>query len=73
MQLKYLCNFTKHWLQAPWGCHDSVETCRIVILCELIVRLLVIIQNTKRCTVNVLNNCYSIILFIIIIIIIIII
>ena len=29
----------------PWGCHDSVETCRSVIICEIIVRFLVIVQN----------------------------
>ena len=33
---------------------DSVETCRSVIICEIIVHLLVIVQNNKRCTVQVL-------------------
>ena len=32
-------------LQAPWGWHDSVETWRSVIICEIIVHLLVIVQK----------------------------
>jgi hypothetical protein len=50
LHLKYLCNLASYWLQAPWGWHDSVETCRSVIICEMIVHLLVIVQNNKRCT-----------------------
>jgi hypothetical protein len=42
-------------LQAPWGWHDSVETCRCVIICKIIVHLLVIVQNNKICTVQVLK------------------
>jgi len=50
--LKHLCNLARYWLQAPWGWHDSVETCRSVIICEIIVYLLVIVQNK-------LNKCVS--------------
>ena len=32
--------------------HDSVEKCRSVIICEIIVNLLVIVQNNKRYTVQ---------------------
>jgi hypothetical protein len=53
--LKYLCNLVRHWLQAPWRWHDCVETCGSVIVCEIIVHLLVIVQNNKRCTVHVLK------------------
>jgi len=28
LHLKYLCNLARYWLQAPWGWHDNVETCR---------------------------------------------
>jgi len=52
LHLKYLCNVVRYWLQAPWGWHDSVETCRSVIICEIIVHLLVIVQNDKRCMVQ---------------------
>ena len=47
LHLKYLCNLARYWLRAPWRWHDSVETCRSVIICELIVivLLLVIVQN----------------------------
>jgi len=31
--------------KAPWGWHDIVETCRSVIICEIIVPLLAIVQN----------------------------
>jgi len=34
---------------------DSLETCSSVIICEIIVHLLVIVQNNKICTVQVLN------------------
>ena len=43
LHLKDLCNLARYWLQAPWGWHDSVETCRGVIICEVIVYLLVIV------------------------------
>ena len=46
--LKYLCKLARYWLQAHWGWHDSVETCRSVIICEIIVHLLVIVQNLKK-------------------------
>jgi hypothetical protein len=45
MDLKFLYNLARYLLQAPWGWHDSVETCRSVIICEIIVHLLVIVQN----------------------------
>ena len=48
---KYLGNLARHWLQAPWGWHGSFETCRSVIICEIIVHLLVIVQNKKKITV----------------------
>jgi hypothetical protein len=52
LHLKYLCNLARYWLQAPWGWHDNVETRRRnVIICEIIVQLLVIVWNNKRCTV----------------------
>ena len=44
----YSCNLTRYWLQAPWGWHDNVETCRSVIICEIIVHLLVRVQNLKK-------------------------
>ena len=52
LHLKYLRNLARHWLQAPWGLHDSVETCRSVIICEIIVHLLVILKNEKKNTTN---------------------
>jgi hypothetical protein len=48
LHLKYWCNLARYWLQAVWGWHDSVETCRSVIICEIIVHLLVIAQNSKQ-------------------------
>ena len=48
LHLKYLCNLARYWLQAPWGWHSSVETCRSVIVCEIIVHLLVIVQSKQR-------------------------
>jgi hypothetical protein len=53
LHLKYLCNLATYWLQAVWGWHDNVETCSSVIICEIIVHLLVIVQNNKRCIVHV--------------------
>ena len=53
--LKYLCNLTRYWLQGSWGWHDSVETCSSGIICEIIVRLLVIIQNKYECLLT--NFC----------------
>jgi hypothetical protein len=51
LHLKYLCNLVRYWLQAPWwGRHDSVETCRSVIICEIIVHLLVIAQKKSHST-----------------------
>jgi len=53
LHLTYLCNLARYWLRAPWGWHNSVETCRrSVIICEIIVHLLVIVQNNKRRTVQ---------------------
>jgi len=37
LRLKYLCNFSRHWLHAPWGWQNSVETCSSVMICEIIV------------------------------------
>jgi hypothetical protein len=47
LHLKYFCNLARYWLQAPWGWHDSVETCSSVIICEIIVYLLVTVQNNE--------------------------
>ena len=53
----YTWNLARYWLQAPWGWHDSVETCRrSVIICEIIVHLLVVVQNNKRWQVHVLKQ-----------------
>ena len=57
LHLKYLCNLTRYWLQVPWGWHDSVETCRSVIICEIIVRLLVIVQNHNKNKIKQLVVC----------------
>jgi hypothetical protein len=38
LHLKYLCNLARHWLQAPWGWHYSIEKCRTVIICEIVVQ-----------------------------------
>ena len=48
LHLKYLRNLASYWLQAPWGWHDSVETCRNVIICEIISYLLVIVRNISE-------------------------
>ena len=53
MDIKYLCNLASYWLHAPWGWHESIETCSSVIICKIFVHLLVIVQNSKRCTVQV--------------------
>jgi hypothetical protein len=50
LHLKYVCDLARYWLQAPWGWHDSVETCSSVIICEITVHWLVIVRNNKRCT-----------------------
>jgi len=49
LHLKYLCNWARYWLQAPWGWHDIVETCKSVIICEIIVHLSVIVQKKVFC------------------------
>jgi len=54
LHLKYLRDLARYWLQAAWGWHDSVETCSSGIICEIIVRLLVIVQNMCECL---LTNC----------------
>ena len=51
-----LARYVRYWLQAPWGWNDSVETCRSVIISEIIVHLLVTVQNNKICTVHVLKQ-----------------
>ena len=48
LHLKHLCNLARCLLQAVWRWHDSVETFRSVIICEIIVYLLVIVQNKKK-------------------------
>jgi hypothetical protein len=48
LHFKYLCNLPSYWLQARWVWHDSVETCRSVIIREIIVYLLVTVQNKKK-------------------------
>ena len=53
LHLKYLCNLARYWLQSPWGWHDSVETFRSVIICEIIVHWLVIVQNNTGCMVHI--------------------
>jgi len=40
----YSFNLARYWLQAPWGWHDSVETCGSVIIWEIIAHLLVRVQ-----------------------------
>jgi len=48
LHLTYLCNLAMYWLRAPWGWHNSGETCSSsVIICQLVVHLLVIVQNTR--------------------------
>jgi len=56
LHLKCLCDLARHSLQAPWGWHDSVETCRSMIICEVIVHLLVTVENNKRNAVDVLKQ-----------------
>jgi len=55
LHLKYLCNLARYWLQASWGWYDSVETCRSVIICEIIVHLLVIVQKNLTFLALLLN------------------
>ena len=45
LHLKYLCNLARYWLQALWGWHESVETCKSVIISEVIVHLSVIVHK----------------------------
>ena len=45
-----LYNLVRYWLQAPWRWHDSVETCKSVIIWEIIVHLLVILQTNSTAT-----------------------
>jgi hypothetical protein len=54
LHLKYICDLARHWLQAPWGRHESVETGRSVIFCEIICIWSVIVQNKCECL---LTNC----------------
>ena len=60
LHLKYLFNVARYQLQASWLWHDIVETCKSVIICEIIVHLLVIEQNNKRYPVHALkqNACH---------------
>jgi hypothetical protein len=48
LHLKYLCNLAWYSLSAPWGWHYSVETCRSVIICEMIVHIFVTVHNNKK-------------------------
>jgi len=48
LHLKYTCNLAIYWLKAPWGWHGSVETCRSVIICEIIAHLKYLC-NLARC------------------------
>jgi len=41
----HVFNLARYWLQVPWGRHNSVETCRSVIICEINVLLLVTLQQ----------------------------
>jgi len=41
------------WKGVDYKLPEDDETCRSVIICEIIVHLLVIVQNNKRCTVDV--------------------
>jgi hypothetical protein len=52
LRLTYLCNLASYWLQAHRGWHRGVETCRSVIICEIMVHLFVTVQYNKRCTVR---------------------
>ena len=55
LHLKYWCNLARCWSQAVWGWHDSVETCRSVIICEIIVHLLATVQNNKKHNFGILS------------------
>ena len=59
LKYSYLCNLARYWLQAPWGWKDRVETCRSVIICDIIVHLLVIVQNNTNVTLRELCWCLS--------------
>ena len=48
LNLKYLCDLARFWLQASWRWHDSVETCRSVIIYEIIVHLFVMVRNKNE-------------------------
>jgi len=52
LHLKYLCNLANYWFQTVWGWHDSAETCSSAIICETIVHLLEIVQNSKIISVQ---------------------
>jgi hypothetical protein len=57
LHLIYLRNLARYWLQATRVWHDSVETCRSVIICEIIVHLLFIVQNNLYSRVQ--QNCWD--------------
>ena len=46
-ELVILVYLARYSLQAPWGWHNSVKTCRSAIICEIIVHLLVTAQNSQ--------------------------
>ena len=56
LHLTQLCNLAKYWLQAPWGRH---ETCRSVIICEIIVHVLVIVQNKEKEISLIKAHCWT--------------
>ena len=58
LHFKYLCNLARYLLQAAWGWHDNVETCRSVIICEIIVRLVVVVQIIKDARYMYLNTVF---------------
>jgi len=45
MHVKYWCFFVRYWLKAVWGWHAIAETCKSMIIYEIIVRWLVLVQN----------------------------
>ena len=49
------------WMRAPWGWHDGVETCRLVIIYKLIVILLLLLdlQNSKKMHGTCIKMCFS--------------
>ena len=59
LHLQYLCNLARYWLQAPWGWHDSVETCSSVIICEITVHLVTVQKNYDKVFIKFVVNDIS--------------